>query len=152
MLLAVVAALSLSVIQSDALLKACELGKPHGLCETMQAIILQESSACHPAQLVGDDGTSFGCGGLKLSTARMYDPKVTAKQLVNDRDRNLRITLRNLLACRERHGKSWRRMVVCHNGPARAIRKSDTEIARDPYLWAVGERLLWLRKYQAERL
>lgn len=132
----------MALIESQivALAMACTAGEPHGLCQMTQVVIMQESSACLPTQKIGDDNTSFGCGGFKLDTAREFDKKATIKRLVMDDKYNIRLTVRSLMRCKARH-KEWERQFVCHNSPYDAQRMSMAEIRKHPYLSVVRKRI-----------
>lgn len=129
--------------QHQSLVAACNAGAEYGLCETTMAVVLAESSAC--VDLVGDDGTSFGCGQLQVATAQELQPGVTARQLTRNHAMNLRLTAANLNRCKSRYG-TWRRAVVCHNSPRDAATLSDDEIAVHKYLARVRERLAFVRE------
>lgn len=132
----------LTLSQHKALVAACNAGHQYGLCETTMAVVLQESSAC--VDLVGDDGTSFGCGQLQVATARKYRPGITARQLTRNRDLNLRITAENLADCKARFRTRWR-TVLCHASPKSAKEMTEEEALGHPYVQRIVARLAFIR-------
>jgi hypothetical protein len=122
-----------------ALALACQTGSPD-LCQTAKAIVLQESSACIE-RTSRIDRLSFGCMGLHLSTARMFDPGVTKRQLIHDDLRNIRDGVAFLRYCMA-HTHSWRRGVVCfHVGLPHERTMTDYQINHSPYLAAIIRRM-----------
>lgn len=100
---------------------------------TFSAIIYQESSYCQNKV----NGWSRGCGGLKRSTARLYDPHVTRAELTSDNQRNLRDSLLYLLDCK-RQTDTWKRMVYAyHYGIPAARLASVVTINADGYVRAI---------------
>jgi hypothetical protein len=131
------------------LLLACHTGAPANLCQTAQAIVLQESSAC--VQLVSKiDHASAGCMGLHLGTARMFDPGVTRYELIHDNRRNIRDGVAYLEYCKQ-HTRMWAEAVRCfHIGLPQQRRieacfvslklaRSDAEFS--PYVRAIKARM-----------
>lgn len=104
---------------------------------TLSAIVWQESSFCqHKVNL-----WSRGCGGLKRSTARLFDPGVTRKQLTDDNDRNLHDSLAYLLECKRRTD-TWRRMVYAyHYGLPLARVAKVVDIDSDGYVQAISAKV-----------
>ena len=138
----------LSPYQHESLVAACNAGAKHGLCEQTMAVVMAESSGC--VEMVGDDGTSFGCGQLQVWTAREIKPGVTAKQLTRNRALNLSLTAANLARCRDRF-RGEGRMFVCYNRPKDALTMTDAQLARHPYWLRIRERLAFVRaRYGAE--
>jgi hypothetical protein len=131
----------MTVFQLSILLLACHYGGPVNLCQTAQAIALQESSAC--VQRVSKiDHASAGCMGLHLGTARMFDPHVTRYQLIHDNRRNIRDGVAFLVYCKAKTD-SWRRMLVCyHRGEFAEAKMTDEQINQDQYV----QTIIWRMK------
>jgi hypothetical protein len=127
--------------QLAALLLACHMATPANLCQTADAVELQESSAC--VQRVSKiDHASAGCMGLHLETARMFDPGVTRYQLIHDNRRNIRDGVAFLVYCKAKTD-SWRRMVACYHYGHPAERKmTDEQINQDQYV----QNIIWRMK------
>lgn len=101
----------MTAFQLAMVLLACRYGAPVNLCQTAQAIELQESSAC--VQRVSKiDHASAGCMGLHLGTAQKFDPTVTRYQLIHDNRRNIRDGVAFLVYCK-RHTRTWAMGVRC---------------------------------------
>lgn len=131
--------------QVAALALACQIGAPHDLCDTAQAIVLLESSACLPTQLVGKHG-ELGCAQIKLGTARRFDPYITETQLKVDKARNMRIMVAILRDCRQSY-KTWKRMLVCYNeGRAGSESLTDAEVAHHIYVRNIADKLHVVRR------
>lgn len=139
----------MTAFQLAMLLLACRYGGPVNLCQTAQAVELQESSAC--VQLVSKiDHASAGCMGLHLGTARKFDPHVTRYQLIHDNRRNIRDGVAFLVYCK-RHTRTWAMGVRCfHVGEPQERRieacfvslklvRSDAEFS--PYVRAIKSRM-----------
>src|SRR5690242_14730814 len=86
------------------------LGAQYDEGYTLSAIVYQESSYCQNKI----NRWSRGCGGIKRSTARLFDPQVTRQQLTDDNERNLHDSLSYLLECKRRTD-TWRRMVFAYH-------------------------------------
>ncbi len=108
---------------------------------TLVAILWQESTMClHKS---GDDGTSLGCGQLKLKTARMYAPYVTRPMLLHDDELNIRIAHRHFLYCEALTG-SWTGAVYCYNHGDIAARAATWRVLlKDGYVKSIQT---WIRR------
>jgi len=133
----VAAVLILSAAQKYWAVRAYQVGETNGLGLTLSAVVYQESSYCQNKV----NGWSRGCGGLKRSTARLYDPEVTRAELTEDNSRNLRDSLLYLLDCRKQTD-TWRRMVYAyHYGIPAARLASVVEINSDGYVKAIERKV-----------
>ena len=117
--------------------EAYNIGAPYDLGYTLVALEGQESSYCE----FKVNGWSRGCLGVKRSTARLFDARVTRLALETDNYRNLLVGLAYLLYCRK-HTTDWRRMVAAyHYGVPVESQMSDAQIDADGYVKAIQRRL-----------
>lgn len=138
---------ALTPAQWRALDQARAAGRVVGLPETMQALVLQESSLCRPDELVGDDGESFGCAQVSLAAAQVVRPGFTnLHELTYNHTLNMSIGADYLQLCMQIF-RSWRRGLVCYNaGFTTAGELSDEAISRFPYVIKITERIEEVRR------
>ena len=107
---------------------------------TLTAVLTQESSLCNHKK--GMDKHSFGCGQLQKRTALLVNGKpVAARKLQHDDALNIRLAARYLAYCMQQMN-SWERGVICYNkGPHRARTMDAAEVAADPYLMSIKQRM-----------
>lgn len=117
------------------------------LPETMQAIVLVESSA--GAYLTNPADPSYGAAGVKLDTAeQVLGRKVTVAELRDDPEVNLAAGSLFLQQCALAFS-SWRRTVVCYNrGVAGTRALDDAQVSADFYFLFVRGRMRDLVAYR----
>ncbi len=134
-------ALVLTALQLHWATVAYQIGVPYGEGRTLAALEGQESSYCE----FKVNGWSRGCLGVKRSTARLFDARVTRLALETDNYRNLLVGLAYLLYCRK-HTKDWRHMVAAyHYGVPVESQMSDAQIDADGYVKAIQRRMKEIR-------
>ena len=89
----------------------------HEFTPTLQALIWRESSFCIDKHDLDPD--AYGCGQLKVKTARMFDAGATAKKLMRDDRYNIWLSATYLAWCRKR-APDWSAMVRCYGGASDA--------------------------------
>lgn len=157
-LLVAIALLVQTMDIGDVLDLAGNYGAQIGYANTIQAIVLVESSA-NPNTPNGISG-EIGLMQIKPRTAHYVsklNPKVlpifsdyeTYKQALRDPDYNLQVGSLYFKRCMDIF-KSWPKAVVCYNqGVAGTKRLSPDEIAKHPYLKKVIAAVTWLGKRYA---
>ena len=130
-------ALILTQAQANWLSISYNIGSEQNEGYTLSAIVWQESSFCQRKINLW----SRGCGGLKRSTARLFDPGVTRKQLTDDNERNLHDSLLYLLECKRRTD-TWRRMVFAyHWGIPASLSATERDVDGDKYVLAISAKV-----------
>ncbi len=126
---------------------ARDFGKRIGLADTMQAIVLQESSAGDFR--VNPDDPSYGVAGVLLSTAKTILGRApTVDELMHDDELNLTVGTENLRECAADFS-AWRRVLVCYNrGPAAATSMHQVDVDADDYVHKIAWRLQELQIYR----
>ena len=116
------------------------LPQDYAFASTLTAVLTQESSLCHHKR--GMDMHSYGCGQLQKRTALLVNGKpVAARKLQHDDALNIRLAARYLSYCMQQMN-SWERGVICYNkGPYRARTMDKQEVAADPYLKSIRQRM-----------
>jgi len=124
---------------------AYDEGQKYGLPHYTQAIILVESSAC--IHKTGDDGRSFGCGQLQVSTARkVCKCNISMERLIRSNGANIRVTAQFLNECFTSFWPDRARAIYCYNaGIPQAHKASDYQVKHSKY---VAKVLWWLKRVQ----
>jgi len=151
-------AVTLTKNQYTILNKAQFYGQMIGFPETIQAMVLQESSAGAGGR-IGDDGNSIGVMQMKPSTAKWVTGKYTwlpqyennyeyAQALLDDNYALLIGSLYFKECYKASH--NWRRAVVCYNSGLRGASKmSVAKINSNKYLHNVKRRLKFVQKIRS---
>ena len=144
--------------QKEILDKAQFYGQMVGAPETIQAIVLQESSAGNAGR-IGDDGNSIGIMQMRPSTAAWVSSKYSwlpqyktefeyAQALLNDNYALLVGALYFKECSKVYH--NWRQAVVCYNTGIRGASKmKSSKINSHKYLTNIKRRLKYVRKYRS---
>ncbi len=155
---------ALTTEQEDILDMAKMYGEGVGMPETIQSIVLQESSAGAGGK-IGDDGSSVGIMQMSPYTAQyvarkyQYIQELTPEQHATALFNNDYALLTGALYFKECYDKfkkykghwAWRYAVVCYNaGMTGAERMSKVEINTHPYLQKIRERLQFVREYRED--
>lgn len=132
--------------QVTALNQAYAEGSLYGIGKTFMAVVMVESSAC--INVRGDDGTSWGCGQLKVATARtICRCRITPRRLVSDKYKNLQISAQFLANCFQRFYPDSARATICYNiGEPKAATLTNSEVAHSKYVARVKA---WLKILKA---
>lgn len=102
---------------------------------TLVAIIRTESSMCR--YRIGDDGSSLGCGQLKLQTARIFAPHITRWRLIHDDRLNIRLAWRYFQSAEAETG-NWTAAVYAYNhGIPRTRHTTWRRLLADSYVQAI---------------
>lgn len=135
-------ALVLTALQIHNLNIAYDEGQKYGIPRYLQSVILVESSACTNQR--GDDGTSWGCGQLKVATARtVCKCDVGERELLGNKRRNISISAAYLNSCFLTFWPDRDRAILCYNlGPYKASTLTSRQVKHSKYVARV---LAWLK-------
>lgn len=143
--------------QAAVLDMAMAAGKKVGWEETVQSIVLVESSAGADS-VFGDDGRSIGLMQVQPATAAyvsllyawlpVFEHEFVYANALLDRRYNLMVGAAYFKRCMDVF-KNWRRAVVCYNtGIAGAKRLTDQQVNNHTYLNKVRKSLQMVREYR----
>lgn len=126
---------------------ARDFGLHIGMPETLQAIVLQESSAGDFR--VNPEDPSYGIAGVLLSTAEtILGRRPTVHELMFDDELNLTVGAENLRECAADF-TAWRRALICYNrGPDAANAMHQVDVDADDYVHKIAWRLQELQIYR----